>query len=260
VLLQKAAQLKALDMTTRGYYAHVSPDGKTPLYWLDSVGYRYLNIGENLDANASSASSAQNAWMGSIEHRKNLLRAEYTEVGVGVAEGPYKNNKNAIFVVVFFATPYPAPVVIVKPKPIAIKLVTPLNNTPAISVPFPVSKNSTATSTTSTTPVQKALAKIIAPITKPLQATTTVATVLSMATSSPQLGTSTQSAIVPPFEVSAPVLLHSDQTQIVNVRETLGRYAPDRVSVPKRSSTWITAISKYLDAIFISTNFLRSPF
>src|SRR3989344_6651963 len=45
--LAKAAQAKANDMAAQGYFAHVSPDGKTPWYWLDSVGYNYTYAGEN---------------------------------------------------------------------------------------------------------------------------------------------------------------------------------------------------------------------
>src|SRR3989344_6677305 len=32
-LLEKAAQMKADDMATKGYFAHNTPDGKTPWYW-----------------------------------------------------------------------------------------------------------------------------------------------------------------------------------------------------------------------------------
>ena len=33
-LLNEAAQMKANDMATNSYFAHTSPDGKTPWYWL----------------------------------------------------------------------------------------------------------------------------------------------------------------------------------------------------------------------------------
>ena len=55
-LLIKAAQLKAEDMATRGYFAHVSPDGKTPWYWHDAVGYKYTYAGENLAINFTDSS------------------------------------------------------------------------------------------------------------------------------------------------------------------------------------------------------------
>ena len=32
-LLEKAAQLKADDMATRGYFAHNTPEGLTPWHW-----------------------------------------------------------------------------------------------------------------------------------------------------------------------------------------------------------------------------------
>ncbi len=50
-LLTEAAQLKANDMATNGYFAHASPAGKTPWYWLDQVGYDYQYAGENFAVN-----------------------------------------------------------------------------------------------------------------------------------------------------------------------------------------------------------------
>src|SRR3989344_4361887 len=47
-LLTKAAQMKAEDMAAKGDFAHVSPEGKTPWYWLDQMGYQYSYAGENL--------------------------------------------------------------------------------------------------------------------------------------------------------------------------------------------------------------------
>jgi len=49
--LKEAAQLKANDMASKGYFAHTSPEGKTPWYWLDLVGYPYIKAGENLAVN-----------------------------------------------------------------------------------------------------------------------------------------------------------------------------------------------------------------
>ena len=38
-LLDKAATMKATDMATKGYFAHVSPEGKKPWNWLQAVEY-----------------------------------------------------------------------------------------------------------------------------------------------------------------------------------------------------------------------------
>lgn len=106
-LLDQAAQMKAQDMAAKGYYAHVSPDGVTPMYWVDKAGYKYLIIGENLVVNRTDAEQVVDAFMGSPGHKANILRKDFTEIGVGVANGVYK-GKDATFTVQIFAAPYPS--------------------------------------------------------------------------------------------------------------------------------------------------------
>src|SRR3989344_2382272 len=40
-VLVQAAEAKAHDMATKGYFAHISPEGVTPWYWLQQEGYEY---------------------------------------------------------------------------------------------------------------------------------------------------------------------------------------------------------------------------
>src|SRR4030042_7045548 len=47
-VLIRAAQEKAQNMLTEGYFAHTSPSGANPWYWFDRVGYNYVAAGENL--------------------------------------------------------------------------------------------------------------------------------------------------------------------------------------------------------------------
>lgn len=115
-LLTEAAQLKAEDMARNDYYAHVGPDGKTPLSWLQEVGYSYLNAGENLVIDRTTSEQAVDAWMNSPDHRENILRPQFTEIGIGVAKGKY-DGIDTIFVVQEFGTPYPARAVAVAPTP-----------------------------------------------------------------------------------------------------------------------------------------------
>lgn len=117
-LLDTAAQMKADDMAVGSYYAHVSPDGKTPLYWLQAVGYRYLNAGENLVIDRTSAEQAVSAWMQSYDHRSNILRPQFTEIGIGVAEGEYK-GMSTLYVVQIFATPHPKEPLVKRVVPVA---------------------------------------------------------------------------------------------------------------------------------------------
>lgn len=103
-LLVKAAQMKADDMASRGYFSHVSPDGKTPWYWLQQVGYAYTYAGENLAVNFFDSEDVMNAWMNSPSHRANVENGKYTQIGIATAHGTY-DGRTGIYVVQFFGRP-----------------------------------------------------------------------------------------------------------------------------------------------------------
>lgn len=102
--LTKAAEMKAQDMAEKGYFAHTSPEGKTPWYWLDLVGYTYDYAGENLAINFSDSKDVTDAWMNSPTHRENIMKSSYREVGTGIATGMYK-GRQTIFVAQVYANP-----------------------------------------------------------------------------------------------------------------------------------------------------------
>jgi uncharacterized protein YkwD len=103
-LLTKAAQMKADDMAQKGYFAHTSPEGITPWYWLDTVGYNYKYAGENLAINFTESSDVTTAWLNSPTHRANIIKDKYTEIGTGIATGLYE-GRETIFVVQLYAQP-----------------------------------------------------------------------------------------------------------------------------------------------------------
>lgn len=103
-LLDQAATLKAQDMAAKGYFAHTSPEGKTPWYWFNAVGYHYVYAGENLAVNFTDSADVTAAWMNSPTHRANIVSDHYTEVGTGVATGTYK-GREAVFVAQDFGSP-----------------------------------------------------------------------------------------------------------------------------------------------------------
>ncbi len=102
--LEKAAQAKADDMLARQYFAHNTPDGKTPWYFFDLVGYKYLSAGENLAVHFNDVEPLQDAWMNSPGHRANILNSSYKEMGVGISHGQFEGH-DSIFVVEEFANP-----------------------------------------------------------------------------------------------------------------------------------------------------------
>lgn len=103
--LSKAAEEKAQDMIKNDYFAHNSPDNKTPWYWIEKVGYNYKYAGENLAMNFSSAEDEQKAWMKSESHRKNILNSNYQEIGVAVEEGKIDGQSTTVVVQMFGSRP-----------------------------------------------------------------------------------------------------------------------------------------------------------
>lgn len=99
--LIQAAQQKAQDMLNNSYFAHISPSGITPWYWLDTVGYKYTAAGENLAKDFTDSKFLHQAWMNSPSHRANILKNDYQEIGIAVVEGKI-NNKRTVLAVQFF--------------------------------------------------------------------------------------------------------------------------------------------------------------
>lgn len=102
-LLQKAAEQKAQDMIDKDYFAHVSPQGKSPWDWIQGVGYDYQYAGENLAINFTNAEDEQEAWMKSPLHQKNILNSNYEEIGVAVEQGVINGQKTILTVQEFGA-------------------------------------------------------------------------------------------------------------------------------------------------------------
>ncbi|MCW1297968.1 MAG: CAP domain-containing protein [Candidatus Parvarchaeota archaeon] len=70
--LYELAKYRAKDMYDRGYYSHITPEGKTVNEIADSYGI-YTDVGENLGKGYISPSEAIEGWMNSPAHKYNLL-------------------------------------------------------------------------------------------------------------------------------------------------------------------------------------------
>jgi uncharacterized protein YkwD len=102
--LTHAATLKAQDMATRGYFAHNDPQGREPWHWLYEAGYSFDYAGENLATDFTESRDVAVAWMQSPAHKENIVNIDYTEIGIGTAEGLYEGHPTT-FVVQFFGKP-----------------------------------------------------------------------------------------------------------------------------------------------------------
>lgn len=106
--LSQAALSKANDMFSKNYWAHNAPDGTTPWVFIKGSGYNYVYAGENLARGFTTASDVVNAWMASPEHKKNVLSANYKDIGFAVETGTL-NGEDTVLVVEMFGSTYLAP-------------------------------------------------------------------------------------------------------------------------------------------------------
>ncbi|RYE19186.1 MAG: CAP domain-containing protein, partial [Sphingobacteriales bacterium] len=86
-LLEKAAQSHAEDMAARKYFSHKSRDGRNIEDRIINAGYtpkgfRSFAIGENIAYGQRSIAEVQNGWFKSPGHCKNLMNADFKEVGI----------------------------------------------------------------------------------------------------------------------------------------------------------------------------------
>lgn len=102
--LEKAAKLKAEDMIKNGYFAHTSPSGITPWFWLQQANYNFIYAGENLAVDFTESANVENAWLNSPTHRANVLSSRFTEIGIIALDGFFE-GRNTTFVVEFFGKP-----------------------------------------------------------------------------------------------------------------------------------------------------------
>jgi uncharacterized protein YkwD len=84
--LHTTAQRHSLDMATRQYFNHTSPDGKTLKDRILSLFSKYSSIGENIAVGAADARQAFDLWVHSPGHLAIIL-GDYDQLGAGVAFG-----------------------------------------------------------------------------------------------------------------------------------------------------------------------------
>ena len=80
------------------YFGHESPVAGSPFDRLKAAGITYARAGENL-AYAQSVAVAHRALMDSPGHRENILRPEFTRIGIGViSAGAYGRMVTQLFI------------------------------------------------------------------------------------------------------------------------------------------------------------------
>lgn len=81
--LCRVARIKSQDMKDNNYFSHTSPTYGSPFDMMKSFGIKYRGAAENIAKGQKTPEAVVKAWMNSSGHRKNILNASYTHIGVG---------------------------------------------------------------------------------------------------------------------------------------------------------------------------------
>ncbi|WP_328656082.1 CAP domain-containing protein [Streptomyces sp. NBC_00334] len=85
--LATAAQAHSADMVVRDFYSHTDPDGGRPWDRAAAAGATRGTVGENIACGQRSPADVVEGWMNSPGHRANILKTDFTHIGVGLAGG-----------------------------------------------------------------------------------------------------------------------------------------------------------------------------
>ncbi|MGC9500200.1 CAP domain-containing protein [Streptomyces sp. WG7] len=85
--LAHAAQAHSADMVARDFYSHTDPDGGKPWDRAAAAGATRRTVGENIACGQRSPADVVEGWMNSPGHRANILKPDFTHIGIGLAGG-----------------------------------------------------------------------------------------------------------------------------------------------------------------------------
>ena len=81
--LAKAAYNHSVDMKTNNYFSHTGLDNSDPGQRITAAGYTWQAYGENIANGFTSEQDVVNGWLNSEGHCKNMMGANFKDMGVG---------------------------------------------------------------------------------------------------------------------------------------------------------------------------------
>ena len=88
-------------MAENNYFSHTGLDGSSAGTRITRAGYTWRSYGENIAYGYSTAERVMEGWMNSSGHRANILKNNFTDIGVGYAS----DSRGRIYAVQVFGTP-----------------------------------------------------------------------------------------------------------------------------------------------------------
>jgi uncharacterized protein YkwD len=102
-VLCRVARAHSANMAKQNQMNHVL-DGKNPAERTLEAGYDYKHVGENLGESVGDPpppAAVVRGWMNSQHHRDNILKPEFTEIGLGIA----RSGRGNVYFTQLFGTP-----------------------------------------------------------------------------------------------------------------------------------------------------------
>lgn len=98
--LSEVAKKHSEDMAKNNYFSHTSLSGLSPFDRIKNAGISYKTAGENIAAGQKTPKQVVSGWMNSEGHRKNILNASFTKMGLGYAtsNSGYKTYWTQLFI------------------------------------------------------------------------------------------------------------------------------------------------------------------
>ncbi len=99
-ILEQVADAHATEMARLSSFSHVAADGSLPIDRALRAGYPAAAVAENIAAGQESAVALLDAFLNSAPHCANIMNADFTEVGIGLATE--KSSQQGIYWVLTF--------------------------------------------------------------------------------------------------------------------------------------------------------------
>ena len=90
IQLNDAAQVRAEEQYT--LFSHTRPNGSAYRTVFDEFGISYRGCGENVAYGFRNPKAVMDGWMNSEGHKANILKENYTHIGIGYYVGPNGYN------------------------------------------------------------------------------------------------------------------------------------------------------------------------
>jgi len=86
-ILFQVAQRHSLDMASRDYFSHTTPEGLTPGERAKSLDYGWTSQAENIGLGAGTVRDVLNMWLTSPMHCQSMMKPGYRDVALACAVG-----------------------------------------------------------------------------------------------------------------------------------------------------------------------------